>query len=189
MTSSDSQEGAGLRAEASPERQAISPEPLTVEIVPDERMQEQIGRLTRAGDEAQTLRLEVEGVTSDWNPEVGIRVFLNLPQADASTPTDDPHYVTTFAFFEHKGAEHGVDAENGNHGQHGGHGHDEHGSQTFYANLTPTIQDLYAAGLYQVGEPLLTTLVTVPIAEDRRANEEMVQRAIPFTGVAVSFQE
>src|SRR4051794_5605672 len=140
MTSAESQEGAELRAEASPGRGTISTEPLTVEIVPNERLRQQIGALTTAGNAARTLRLEVEGVRSAWNPEVGIRVFLNLPQADASTSTDDPHYVTTFSFFEHDGDEHGGAAAHDNHREHGGHGDHEDGPQTFYANLTPTIQ-------------------------------------------------
>src|SRR5215218_4294211 len=147
MTSAESHEGAGLRAVASPERPIISSKPLTVEIVPSERLREQIGLLPAAGADARTLRLEVEGVTSGWNPEVGIRVFLNLPQADASTSTDDPHYVTTFSFFEHDGDEQGRAAAHDNHREHGEHGDHEDGPQTFYANLTPTIQDLYAAGL------------------------------------------
>jgi Protein of unknown function (DUF_B2219) len=189
MTSADAQEGAELRAEATSERRTIGPEPLTVEIVPNERMREQIGTLTAAGVDARTLRLEVEGVTSEWNPEVGIRVFLNLPQADASTSTDDPHYVTTFTFFEHKGGEHGDHAEDDDNMSHGAHEHDEDAPQTFYANLTPTIQDLHAAGLYREGEPLQTTLLTVPIAQDRESKGEFAGRTFPFTGVAVSLQE
>ncbi len=187
MTAKEPRDDAELRAEGSPERRTIGTEPLTVEVVPGDRLREQIGALTTAGEAARTLRLEVEGVSSEWNPEVGIRVFLNFPRADASTSTDDPHYVTTFSFFEHKGDEHEEEATPGHHGEPGEH--DEHvGSmQTFYANLTPTIQDLYAAGLYREGEPLQTTLVTVPIAPEREA-KEMAARAIPFQGVAVSLQ-
>ena len=48
---------------------------------------------------------------------------------------------------------------------------------------------MYAAGLYREGEPLQTTLVTVPIAEERESKEDIAQRAIPFTGVALSLQE
>ena len=83
MTSAGSHEESELRAVASPERPIISSEPLTVEIVPSERLRELIGMLPAAGAQARTLRLEVQGVSSEWNPEVGIRVFLNLPQADA----------------------------------------------------------------------------------------------------------
>src|SRR5215203_3988743 len=189
MTSAEPHEGAELRAEARPERRTIGPEPLTVEIVPNERMREQIGTLRTAGADARTLRLEVEGVTSEWNPGVGIRVFLNLPEADASTSTDDPHYVTTFTFFEHKRGEHGAHAEEDDHMHQGAHEHDEDAPQTFYANLTPTIQDLHAAGFYREGEPLRTTLVTVPIAQDRESKDEFADRTFPFTGVAVSLQE
>jgi hypothetical protein len=189
MTSANSREGAELRAEATPERRTLGPEPLTVVIEPGERLREQIGALATAGAEARTLRLEVEGVASEWNPEIGIRVFLNFPQADAATPTDDPHYVTTFTFFEHKGTDHGHNEEGGNHVSPGAHEHDEEAPQTFFANLTPTIQDLHASGLYREGEPLQTTLVTVPIGQGRESKVESAGRPFPFTGVAVSLQE
>jgi hypothetical protein len=188
MTSAESHEGAGLRAVASPERPIISSKPLTVEIVPGERLREQIGLLPAAGADARTLRLEVEGVRSEWNPEVGIRVFLNLPQADASTSTDDPHYVTTFTFFEHKGGEHEGGTEQINHVRHEEHGNHEDAPQTFYADLTPTLQELHAAGLYRQGEALQTTLIAVPIATDAESNQR-AERTIPFTGVAVALQE
>lgn len=178
MTSEKPREGAELRATARSERRTISTEPLTVEIVPNEQLQGQIGTMARSREAAQTLRLEVEGVASEWNPEVGIRVFLNYPQSDASTSTDDPHYVTTFSFFEHKVDEQSPDAE---------HGHRGDAPQTFYANLTPTIQDLQAAGLYREGDSLQATLVTVPIAQDRLAQKAM-EAAIPFTGISVSLQ-
>jgi len=187
MTSAEPRDGAELRAKGSPGRREIGAEPLTVEVVPGDRLREQIGALTTAGEAARTLRLEVEGVSSEWNPEVGIRVFLNYPRANASTSTDDPHYVTTFTFFEHKEAEHGDETAQGHQMEHGEHDDYEGSVQTFYANLTPTIQDLHAAGLYREGDPLQTTLVTVPIAPEREP-KDMAARAIPFQGVAVSLQ-
>lgn len=155
---------------AAPERSVIRSEPITVTLAPSDRLQRQMGeRMAMAEDvaqEATTLRLEVKGVEPPGNPDVGVRVFLNLPEADASTPTDDPHYVTSFAFFEHEG----------DHGEH------EHGARAFYANITPTIRRLQEAGLYSMGDPLETTLVTVPIVP----GEQVADVAIPFEGLSIS---
>jgi tyrosinase len=155
---------------AAPERSVISSEPITVTLAPSDRLQQQMGeRMAMAEDvaqEATTLRLEVQGVAPPGNPDVGVRVFLNMPEADASTPTDDPHYVTSFAFFEHEG----------DHGEH------EHGPRAFYANITPTIRRLQEAGLYSMGDPLETTLVTVPIVPGK----QVADVAIPFEGLSIS---
>ena len=147
----------------------IGSQPTTVTLEPTDRMRQQTGeRAAMAEDvaqEATTLRLEVQGVAPPGNPDVGVRVFLNLPGADASTPTDDPHYVTSFAFFEHEGE----------HAEH------EHGPRAFYANVTPTLRRLQAAGLYSMGDPLETTLVTVPIVP----GEQVEDVVVPFEGVAI----
>jgi tyrosinase len=159
-----------LQARPAPERRVISSEPVTVTLTPSGRLQERMGeRMAMAEDiaeQATTLRLEVQGVAPPGNPNVGVRVFLNMPEADASTPTDDPHYVSSFTFFEHEG----------DHGEHG------HGPKTFYANATPAIRRLQEAGLYELGEPLQATLVTVPIVPEGRVEDV----EIPFEGLSIS---
>jgi len=155
---------------AAPERPVISSQPVTVTLTPSDRMQERMDeRMAMAEDvaqEATTLRLEIQGVAPPGNPSVGVRVFLNMPEADAATPTDDPHYVASFSFFEHEG----------------GHGEHEHGPKAFYANVTPTIRRLQEAGLYSMGDPLETTLVTVPIVP----GDQVEDVAIPFEGLSIS---
>jgi len=151
----------------------IGSQPTTVTLEPTDRLRQRTDeRAAMAEDvaqEATTLRLEVQGVAPPGNPDVGVRVFLNLPGADASTPTDDPHYVTSFAFFEHEGE----------HAEH------EHGPRAFYANVTPTLRRLQAAGLYSMGDPLETTLVTVPIVP----GEQVEDVAVPFEGVAITVDD
>jgi hypothetical protein len=155
---------------AAPERPVISSEPVTVTLTPSDRLQERMDeRMAIAEDVAQqatTLRLEIQGVAPPGNPSVGVRVFLNMPEADASTPTDDPHYVASFSFFEHEGE----------HGEH------EHGPTTFYVNATPAIRRLQEAGEYTMGEPLQTTLVTVPIVPEGRVGDV----EIPFERLSIS---
>jgi hypothetical protein len=164
--------GEPLFQAAAPERRYfISSEPVTVTLTPGDRLQQMGGRMALAEDvaqEATTLRLEVQGVDPQGNPDVGVLVFLNMPEADASTPTDDPHYVASFTFFEHE--------DEDDHGQH------EHGPATHYINATPAIRRLQEAGLYNMGDPLETTLVTVPIVP----GDQVEDVEIPFKGLAIS---
>jgi len=159
-----------FQARPAPERSVISSEPVTVTLTPSDRMQERTDeRMAIEEDvaqEATTLRLEVQGVAPPGNPSVGVHVFLNMPEADASTPTDDPHYVASFSFFEHEGE----------HGEH------EHGPTTFYINATPAIRRLQEAGEYTMGEPLQATLVSVPNVPEGQV--EGVE--IPFEGLLIS---
>src|SRR5262245_3080864 len=55
-----------------------------------------------------------------------VRVFINLPNANAQTPTDDIHYAGSFAFF----------------GTHTPDQHDHHGKTDFLVNVTETLQNL-----------------------------------------------
>jgi tyrosinase len=163
--------GESLFQAAAPEHSVISSEPTTVTLVPSDQFQEGGERMVMAEDvaqEATTLRLEVQGVTPPDDPDVGVRIFLNMPDADASTPTDDPHYVASFTFFEHEGE-----------GDHGGH---EHGPKTYYINATPAIRRLQEAGEYSMGDQLQTTLVTVPIIPE--GSVEDVE--IPYEGLSIS---
>lgn len=148
-----------------PERTVISGEPLTVTLNPAE---ERMGIIADAVGEGPTmLRLQLDGVVPPGNADVGVRVFINLPDADASTPVGDPHYVTTFTFFEHEGP-----------------GHEEHANapKIFYANVTPAVQRLQDADLYTMGDSLEATLVTVPIVPE----DEVPEVEIPFEGLSIS---
>ena len=161
-----------FRATAPEQRSFISSEPVTVTLTPSARLQEQTGeRMAMAEDVAQevtTLRLEVQGVAPPGNPDVSVLVFLNMPEADASAPPDDPHYVASFSFFQHE-----------DEGDHAGH---EHGPATHYINATPAIRRLQEAGEYSMGDPLQTTLVMVPIVP----GEQVEDVEIPFEGLAIS---
>lgn len=76
-----------------------------------------------------------------------VRVFINLPGANAQTPTDDLHYAGSFAFF-------------GTHtGDHGEHPH----KTDFLVNVTDTLQRLKRSGAMRADEPLAVQLVAVPV--------------------------
>src|SRR5215471_1185726 len=75
-----------------------------------------------------------------------VRLFLNLPHASTDTPTSDPHYAGTFAFF-------GTDS--------GGHAEHQH-NRRFLVNVTPTLKGLKTRGELRVGSPVSVQLVAVP---------------------------
>lgn len=97
-----------------------------------------------------------------------VRVFVNLPDATARVPTDDPHYAGSFAFFGTHGQDHGA-----------------HGAKTeFLVHATDTLRRLRARGLLREDEPISVQLVPVPIAADAgRAAGELTLEEI---GLVVS---
>lgn len=85
--------------------------------------------------------------TSDFS----VRVFVNLPGANSATPTDDPHYAGSFAFF---GTPQPAAA--------GGDAHDH--QPMFLVNITNTLQRLKRSQELRDGSPLSVQLVAVPFA-------------------------
>jgi tyrosinase len=74
-----------------------------------------------------------------------VRVFLNLPSADARTPTEDPHYAGSFSFF----------------GSPGGVHEQMHATQHL-VNVTPALRRLMERGELREGNPISMQLVAVP---------------------------
>ena len=74
-----------------------------------------------------------------------IRVFLNLPDANVHTSTDDPHYAGSFAFF-------GTQGEG-----EGGH----HGKTDFLVNVTDALKRIGRTGSPNGG--ISIQLVAVPV--------------------------
>jgi len=52
-----------------------------------------IKQATTNDGEAPSLRLTLEEISFPANPALGVRVFLNLPNATSGTSIKDPHYV------------------------------------------------------------------------------------------------
>jgi tyrosinase len=61
----------------------------------------------------ETAVLRVTGVQPPEDPRAYVRVFLNCPYLTEETPINDPHYVSTFAFFTERGGGHGAHADEG----------------------------------------------------------------------------
>ena len=99
-----------------------------------------------------------------------LRVFINLPDANTGTPTDDPHFAGSFAFF-------------GTHGQD----HGPHAARTeFLVYVTDTLQRLLAIGALRDGEPISVQLVAVPVAgQFARADTELMLEGIDLIVTSV----
>lgn len=111
---------AGGRHEASakvtgvPETSArLDSSPLTVTLHPAPELSRAIANMARdtaLEGESTHLRLSVEGIGPPTSG-VGVRVFLNLPEANATTSLDDPHYLGSFTFHGSPPGEDGQPAE------------------------------------------------------------------------------
>ena len=84
--------------------------------------------------------------------DFSVQVFLNLPNANATTPQSDPHYAGSFAFF---GTEPPNAAEAADH---------PHEQPRFLVNITDTVQRLRANQQLKEGSPISIQLVAVPFA-------------------------
>lgn len=86
-----------------------------------------------------------------------VRVFVNLPEANARTPIDSPHFAGTFTFF-------GTTMPGGHGG--GGHGGGAHASHQprFLVNVTDTLRRLRSIGAADASRPLSVQLVAVPVS-------------------------
>jgi tyrosinase len=93
--------------------------------------------------------LSINYVQLPANNDFFVRAFVNLPNANEHTPTDDIHFAGSFAFF-------GTDTDN-----HGAHRH----KTDFLVNLTDTLRRLIRAGAIRADQPLSVQLVASPVVK------------------------
>lgn len=80
-----------------------------------------------------------------------VRVFINMPMANANTATDDPHFAGTFAFFGTEPSE-------------PTHGNEHHHEPRFLVDITNTLQKLKRNGELKDGGAMSVQLVAVPFS-------------------------
>ena len=88
-----------------------------------------------------------------------VRVFINKPDANRETSTEDPHYAGSFAFF-------GTDT-----GDSGGHGEHKAHQPKFLVNVSPAIKALRDRNELKPDAPFSVQLVAVPYL-DAKVNPE-----------------
>jgi tyrosinase len=115
---------------------------------PIARSAELTGLLTQR-DPGSNAFLRVEYARFPEANDFFVRVFVNLPAADAKTPTDDPHYAGSFSFF----------------GSPGGTHEQMHATQHL-VNVTPVLRRLMERGELREGGAITVQLVAVPANGD-----------------------
>lgn len=100
---------------------------------------------TDASEERVFLSMQYAKLPSNNN--FFVRVYINLPEADARASTKSDHYAGSFSFF-------GTDT--GTHRQHHTH------RPEFLINVTETLKKLRRLGKLRSDEPLSVQLVTIP---------------------------
>ncbi len=124
-------------ATAQPIGKPVTPRPVA-------RAAQLTGLLTQL-DPTTNAFLSVEYAKFPEATDFFVRVFVNLPGADAATPTDDPHYAGSLAFF----------------GTPGGQHEQMHGARHL-VNVTPTLRALMQRGEMNDLAAISVQLVAVP---------------------------
>lgn len=100
--------------------------------------------------------------------DFAVRVFVNLPTANAATPSEDPHYAGSFAFF-------GTAAPEGTSVNANVHRH----PPQFLVNLTATLQRLQRNQELKAGSPFSLQLVPTPFGgKFEREDTELVLNSL-----------
>jgi hypothetical protein len=129
----------------------ITDKALTTSIPPTKRLQSEIADAIARYPDA-TVRLSIRGVRPPLrrNAIHGFNIFLNKPDANASTPEDDPHFVRAVEFEPTT----------------------EHTPQGFNVNLLRTLVELHKRKELNVAKPLKITIVAIPAPGVSRIPEE-----------------
>lgn len=117
-------------------------------------------RMLESSAERERIFLAVGQANVPRTTDFYVRVFVNLPEANAQTPTDDPHFAGSFAFFGNPAQEHHQGSAD---------------RPRFLVDLTHTLRSLREGGGLAADTPITVQLVPTPI-EPRRGLEglEMV---------------
>jgi tyrosinase len=92
--------------------------------------------------------ISIKNLTHPPKSDVYVRVFVNKPDANQQTSTDDPHYAGSFFFFTHGG----------------GHGHDENQKKPDYlVDITSTLKRLKSNEVSGGFNNITINLVAVPV--------------------------
>lgn len=108
----------------------------------------QITGLLTERDPASNAFLRITYASFPAANDFFVRVFVNLPSADARTPVSDPHYAGSLSFF----------------GTPGGHHEQMHPSEHL-VNVTPVLRRLMERGELREGGDIAVQLVAVPAGD------------------------
>lgn len=133
-------------------RQTLSPmKPVQFRTKADPAM---LAKAATGGEDGEQVLLRVSGIAAPKNDDTYIRVFVNLPSANANTSIEDPHYAGSFGFF--MGAMFAKMSRTGT-------------VPDYYVDVTDTLAALRRGGMLAPGEDISLTLVAVPHETGQRA--------------------
>lgn len=119
----------------------------------------EFANVIEADNPAERIFVRVDAAQLPPTTDFFVRVFVDLPTATAQTPTDDPHYAGSFAFFG---------------GAHGAH-HGTHRPKTqFLVNVSDALRRLRRSGALRADEVLTVQLVAVPVPGATLAAQEQL---------------
>ncbi|HKQ15352.1 MAG TPA: tyrosinase family protein [Steroidobacteraceae bacterium] len=120
----------------------------------------ELAGIVEADPSREVVFASIEYAQLPASSDFSVRVFVNLPGADATTPIDDPHYAGSFAFFGTEPGDAGA----------------EHRQQPkFLVNLTPTLQRLRSRQDLKASGAISVQLVPTPFAGGfEKADTELV---------------
>ena len=159
------------RVESAPSRApaVIGAKPVTVTLNPPPALHPPVGAAlapVRANVRRQgTLRLAIEGMQVPNQPQLIVRVYLNLPKPTEPPAIQDPHYAGFFTFFTNSD-----------------HGHGGHGGTNQFLDVTRALSRLAAEHGYKASDPIHVTLVGHPMA----GGHEGAAVSIPFQKVSLT---
>jgi len=111
-----------------------------------------LGRILESKEIPERIFLAVQSANVPRPQDFFVRVFVNLPEANAQTSTDDPHYAGSFAFFGNPATEH-----------HGQASAAEAEHPRFLVDLTHTLRNLRERNSLAADAPVTVQLVPTPI--------------------------
>jgi tyrosinase len=125
---------------------------------------EDFARILNVDPAKERVFLSIDFAQLPATSDFAVRVFLDLPLANADTPTTDPHFAGSFAFF-------GTAPSNAPAG--GGTLHQEH--PMFLVNITNTLQKLRQSQEIKAGNPISVQLAPTPFTGGvERANTQLL---------------
>lgn len=104
--------------------------------------------LLNTDKEKEKIFMNAEFASLPPTSDFFVRVFINLPDANANTSTEDPHYAGSFAFF----------------GTHSEHSPQHNQKPVFLVNITDTLQRLRQRNDLKEDQPISIHLVAVPFS-------------------------
>jgi tyrosinase len=150
----------GIEGPITKERKTVGPA-VTFALSPKDKVATAIQKSAAGAVDprAMNISLLLQGIKVPANQNVRVSVFINAPNASPVLPVTDPHYVTSFTFFQ------GQHAEKDDHKEKKD-GHDDVTTSRL-VDATHTLNRLFGASGFTGDETLTVQIVAAPLFPER----------------------